>query len=88
MVKGVNRYVLEIPHPDSAYFERAIFFVRPEHSGDSESKLCSSALGLMEKALPPERKKKRSKEIIIKILHLFIAAGGGAALASLLQSIG
>ena len=82
MIKGVNRYVLEIPRPDSAYFEKAIFFVRPEHSSDSESKLRSSALALMEETSPPAHGKPHGREIIKKILHLFIAAGGGAAVAA------
>lgn len=85
MIKGVNRYVLEIPRPDSAYFEKAIFFVRPEHSGDSEAKLRSSALALMEEASPPEQKHRRGSIIIKKILHFIIAAGGGAAAAAVLM---
>lgn len=85
MIKGVNRYVLEIPRPDSVYFEKAIFFVRPEHSADSESKLRSSALALMEETSPPEQQHRRGREIIKKILHFIIAAGGGAAAAAVLM---
>ena len=87
MMKGVNRYVLEIPRPDSAYFEKVIFFVKPEHSADSESKLRTSALALMEDSAPPKQRYTRGKRIIIKILHLFIAAGGGAALACVLSQL-
>lgn len=82
MIKGVNRYVLEIPRPDSVYFEKAIFFVRPEHLSDSEAKLRSSAVALMEETAPPERKHGGDKEKIKKFLHLFFAAGGGAAVAA------
>ncbi len=83
MIKGVNRYVLEIPRPDSAYFEKAIFFVRPEHRADGEERLRSSALALMEEtSSPPRIKKRRVKEIIVKILLFFFAAGSGAAAAA------
>jgi len=30
MIKGVNRNVIEVNRPDSAYFERAVLYVRPE----------------------------------------------------------
>lgn len=30
MIKGVNRKVIEINRPDSAYFERAVLYLRPE----------------------------------------------------------
>ncbi len=32
MVKGVNKKVIEINRPDSAYFERAVLYLRPEVS--------------------------------------------------------
>lgn len=82
MIKGVNRYVLEIPRPDSEYFEKAIFFVRPEHITDSETKLRSSAIALMEESPAPKRQKNGAKGIIAKVLHFIIAAGGGAAAAA------
>ncbi len=30
MIRGVNRKVIEINHPDSVYFERAVLYLRPE----------------------------------------------------------
>ena len=29
MVKGVHKKILEINHPDSLYFERAVFYLKP-----------------------------------------------------------
>ena len=29
MVKGVHKKILEINHPDSLYFERAVFYLTP-----------------------------------------------------------
>lgn len=29
MVKGIHKKIIEINHPDSAYFEKAIFYLRP-----------------------------------------------------------
>lgn len=53
MLKGVNRQVVEIPQPESAYFEKVIFFVKPEFSHTSEMKLKGSADALIKKAAPP-----------------------------------
>lgn len=29
MVKGVHKKIIEINHPDSLYFERAVFYLKP-----------------------------------------------------------
>ncbi|MDE6789113.1 MAG: hypothetical protein K2J47_07310 [Ruminococcus sp.] len=30
MVKGVNKKIIEVNNPDSIYFEKAVFYLRPE----------------------------------------------------------
>ena len=43
MIKGVNKRIIEIKNPDSPYFERAVFYLRPhvlelpEDVADSEA---------------------------------------------------
>ena len=32
MIKGVNKKIIEVNNPDSLYFERAVFYLRPEVS--------------------------------------------------------
>jgi hypothetical protein len=32
MLKGVNKLIIEVSNPESDFFERAIFFVKPEKS--------------------------------------------------------
>lgn len=57
MIKGVNKQVLEINETQNGYFEKAIFFVKPEYSGMSEGKLRESAKKEVESAgKPPKRK--------------------------------
>lgn len=29
MIKGVNKRIIEINHPESPYFERAVFYLKP-----------------------------------------------------------
>lgn len=43
MIKGVNKQVLEINETQNSFFEKAIFFVKPEYSGLSEGRLKEKA---------------------------------------------
>lgn len=43
MIKGVNKQVLEINETDNSFFEKAIFFVKPEYSGFSQGRLKETA---------------------------------------------
>ena len=85
MLKGVNRQVVDIPQPDSAYFERVIFFVKPEFSGLSEKRLQGSADEMIRSASPPPSPKKRYKrsERFIRGLKLTLAALAGSAVTAL-----
>ena len=57
MLKGVNKQVLEINETQNGFFEKAIFFVKPEYSGMSEGKLRESAKREIECAgIPPHQK--------------------------------
>ena len=43
MIRGVNKQVVDVTEPDSAYFERVLFFVKPEFSGLGEGALRGKA---------------------------------------------
>ena len=43
MIKGVNKQVLEIMETENGFFEKAIFFVKPEYTGMSEGRLRETA---------------------------------------------
>ena len=47
MIKGVNKQVVDVTEPDSAYFERVLFFVKPEFSGLGEGALRKKADALL-----------------------------------------
>ena len=54
MLKGVNRQVLEVNMPESRYFERVLFIVKPEFSALSASKLMKEAESVAKTpAVPP-----------------------------------
>ena len=72
MLKGTNRQVIEITQTDCEYFERVMFFVKPECVNVSEGKLRERASIIAgNDSRPPAMKVHRSR---IKAAA-FVAAG-------------
>ena len=89
MIKGVNKQVLEISETQNGFFEKAIFFVKPEYSGMGEGRLKESARKEIEKAgKPPVRsykyKNERMKNIFIITVDFVSGFVVGLASATLL----
>ena len=81
MVKGVNRQVLEIHETGCEYFEKALFFVRPEFSGESESKLKGKALNSIHNSTGiPKTRKQKIKSKAFFVVELLTSAGVGAVI--------
>ena len=87
MLKGVNRQVVDVAEPDSAYFERVMFFVKPEFCGLGESSLRHKADSLLRESADtlPARTKKNRRKKILEFLKLTAAALSGAAAAVFLM---
>lgn len=85
MVKGVNRQVLEIHETGCEYFEKALFFVRPEYSRENEGKLKTEALSsvLNFTSIPKTRKQKLKSRVLI-FAEMTASAGVGAIITALL----
>ena len=43
MIKGVSKQILEVTNTDNPYFEKIIFFVKPEHQSTDRKKLQKEA---------------------------------------------
>lgn len=85
MVKGVNRQVLEIHETGCEYFEKALFFVRPEYSAENEGKLKGSALQSIRKSQSvPKTRKQKIKSRLFFFAEMAASAGVGAILTALL----
>ena len=76
MIKGVNRQVVEITQTDCEYFERILFFVKPEYTAVSEGKLRERA-GMMSNAGKPPATLVRRRRAM-QILAVIGAALAGA----------
>ena len=89
MLKGVNRQVVDVYEPDSAYFERVLFFVKPEFCGLGESSLRHKADDMLKKSggtFPAKSKKDRRKKLF-GVLKLAAAALSGAVVSAVLMII-
>ena len=82
MIKGVNRQVVEITQTDCEYFERILFFVKPEFARVSEGTLRERA-GIMSSSagVPPVTKIKKNRWVLW--VKLAAAAAVGAAVSGL-----
>lgn len=70
MIKGINKQVLEITETSNEYFEKALFFVKPEFSNFPENKLKEIANGEIKNSLIPPKTKINKKETKIKSIIL------------------
>ena len=75
MLKGVNHQVVEINRPESRYFERIMFVVKPEFSSLSTAKLLKDAEKSIghASAMPPRTKKFRDNKRQYLWLHVLSA---------------
>jgi hypothetical protein len=79
--------VLEINETGTGFFEKAIFFVKPEYIGMSEGKLRESASKELEQTgKPPIRscvvKKSKIKKLLTMLCPFFIGLAIGIAVTS------
>lgn len=63
MIKGVNKQVLEVTNTENPYFEKIIFFVKPEYVNADREKLKKEAHLLAKSANKPPRARKTKREI-------------------------
>lgn len=83
MIKGVNRQVVEISETGCEYFEKVLFFIKPEFSAVSEGDLKERATIIAQGAgIPPAVRLKKNK--IRFALHMGAAACSGAAISGII----
>lgn len=87
MLKGVNRQILEVANTENEYFEKVIFFVKPEYSNMEENKLnFEAAMYAKGNGKPPRIKRKKMEKAMV-FFRMAGAAGVGAALTAVLMNI-
>ena len=81
MIKGVNRQVVEITQTQCEYFEKVLFFIKPEYSVVSEGDLRERATIIAQSAgMPPAVRLRKNK--LRAALNMRVAACIGAAVSA------
>lgn len=86
MLKGVNHQVVEVTKPTCEYFERVIFFVKPEFSSVCEGTLRERADEIAGKAGSPPPTKLRKNRIML-VSRMIGAAVTGALVAAVVMKL-
>jgi len=86
MIKGVNHRVIEVMESECEYFERVLFFVKPEYSALSEGTLRDRARAVASNcSAPPPSKIAQSRMMTIGAL---LGSGAiGAVIAAALALV-
>lgn len=86
MVKAVNKLILEINNTENEYFEKAIFYVRPEMS--YSSKLRSQAELYLNGTSLEKAERSRHKDKLPFIIGAAVGTAVAAAVSALLLLAG
>lgn len=79
MIKGVNKKIIEVSKPDSVYFEKAVFYLKPEVSFFPDEKISDEIESFQQSRFfsPGRRKSHKKTTYIFFISVLLICFLGG-----------
>lgn len=87
MIKGVNHQVVEVNDTACEYFERILFFVKPEYSFISEGKIRERAGKIASATTLPPPTRMRKGRIWLDIGKSAVFAVLGAAAAIIIMKL-
>lgn len=87
MIKGVNKQILEVTNTENPYFEKIIFFVKPEYKTADRKKLQKEAEALATITQKPPKIKVPKKKIFTIAAGSVLFTGAGFALSYLMNLI-
>ncbi|MBQ9228102.1 MAG: hypothetical protein IJ168_04640 [Eubacterium sp.] len=87
MLKGVNKQILEVTNTESPYFEKIIFFVRPQGQQLSEKALRGEAEKLAQAAGKPPRARIAAGQRLATAAFILLGIGAGIALTFLMNML-
>ncbi len=77
MIKGVNKQIIEINSTNSAFFDKAVLYVKPSMRDFSSKALAREAQHYVSRIISPQK----SRIVIAKALLIAFAAGCGFGIA-------
>ncbi|MFR5876668.1 MAG: hypothetical protein ACLUFN_09295 [Eubacterium sp.] len=87
MIKGINKQILEVTNTESPYFEKIIFFVRPEAQRMDERSLQKEAEKISKDMKKPPKTKRTVKQIASTFVYMLLGLGAGTALTFILNNL-
>lgn len=87
MIKGINKQILEVTNTESPYFEKIIFFVRPEAQRIDEHSLQKEAEKISKDMRKPPKTKRTVKQIASTLVYMLLGLGAGTALTFILNNL-
>ena len=88
MIKGVNHQVVEVTKPSCEYFEKVLFFVKPEYSTVASAKIGERANLIAVNTGSPPKTRKGRKRVYSVFSPLIWAAMGAAAAVIVIKCFG
>lgn len=86
MIKGVNKQILEVTNTENPYFEKIIFFVKPEYKNTNRKKLQKEAEALATIAQRPPKIRVPKKRIVAVAANSLLFMMAGIALSFLINT--
>lgn len=83
MIKGVNKQIVEINSTNSAFFEKAVLYVKPSMQDFSSKALAREAQHYINSIVP----QRKIRTLALKTLMLAFAAGCGFGLVYALVTL-
>lgn len=80
MIKGINKQILEVTNTDNPYFEKVIFFVRPQSAKTDSRLLQKEAEKIASTAQRPPKTRKTFVQKLSSALYVFLGAGAAVAI--------
>lgn len=86
MIKGVNKQILEVTNTENPYFEKIIFFVKPEYKNEDRKKLQKEAEALATIAQKPPKARISKKRVVRIVANSALFALAGFALSFIINT--
>lgn len=87
MIKGVNKQILEVTNTENPYFEKIIFFIKPEYKNEDRKKLQKEAEALATITQKPPKAKIGKRKIVRVVFQSALFAMAGFALSFIINTV-
>ena len=85
MMKGVSKQILEVTNTENPYFEKIIFFVKPEHAHTDYNKLKREAESVATVTRRPPKVRLTKRQILRTVVGSLIFTLAGCAITFLIN---